>query len=184
MNKVILIFCLLIFFTIKIRSQKIFKDSLKSKEIIEINPLTPSKASFYSAILPGLGQIYTKKYWKLPLIYASIGSSIYGYHYNNKEMKRYRVAYKRRIAGYVDDEFYNRILKESQLIEGYKFHRRYRDVSALFILGTYLLNILDANIGAHLMQFNVNEKLTISPKYQRNIIFDDPNIGISLNINL
>ena len=157
------------------------KRSLRLKRLIN-DPLTPSKAAFYSAVIPGLGQIYTKKYWKLPLIYGAIGSSIYGYNYNNKEMKRYRVAYKKRIAGYTDDEFFGRIPRESQLIEGYKYHRRYRDLSALFLLGFYLLNILDANIGAHLLQFNVNENLSIFPKIDESI-YNSPNLGISLNIN-
>mgnify|MGYP001436541044 CR=1 FL=1 len=105
MNRKI-IFILLVIFSNQIISQKKQIDSLSKKELIAINPLTPSKAAFYSAVIPGLGQIYTKKFWKLPLVYGMIGSSIYGYHYNNKEMKRYRVAYKRRLAGYIDDEFY------------------------------------------------------------------------------
>ena len=111
-----------------------------------------------------------------------IGSSVYGYHYNNKEMKRYRVAYKRRLAGYIDDEFYGRILREDQLIEGYKYHRKYRDVSALFILGSYLLNILDANIGAHLLQFNVNENLVLRPKFKNNAISRKTNLGLCINL--
>ena len=127
-------------------TQEIPKDSIERNDLIKIDPLVPSRAAFYSAVIPGLGQIYTKKYWKLPLIYGAIGSSIYGFNYNNKEMKRYRVAYKKRIAGYTDDEFFGRIPRESQLIEGYKYHRKYRDLSALFLLGFYLLNILDANI--------------------------------------
>ena len=181
MNRKI-IFILLIIFSNQIISQKKQIDSLSKKELIAINPLTPSKAAFYSAVIPGLGQIYTKKFWKLPLVYGMIGSSIYGYHYNNKEMKRYRVAYKRRLAGYIDDEFYGRILREDQLIEGYKYHRKYRDVSALFILGSYLLNILDANIGAHLLQFNVNENLVLRPKFKNNVISRKTNLGLCINL--
>ena len=112
-----------------------------------------------------------------------IGSSIYGYHYNNKEMKRYRVAYKRRLAGYIDDEFYGRILREDQLIQGYKYHRKYRDVSALFILGSYLLNILDANIDSHLKQYNVNESLTLKPYLNNGDELTYESIGLSLNLN-
>ena len=90
-------------------AQEVPKDSIERNDLIKIDPLVPSKAAFYSAVIPGLGQIYTKKYWKLPLIYGAIGSSIYGFNYNNKEMKRYRIAYKKRIAGYTDDEFFGRI---------------------------------------------------------------------------
>ena len=175
-------FFLILLFSNYLMAQEVPKDSIERNDLIKIDPLVPSKAAFYSAVLPGLGQIYTKKYWKLPLIYGAIGSSIYGFNYNNKEMKRYRVAYKKRIAGYTDDEFFGRIPRESQLIEGYKYHRRYRDLSALFLLGFYLLNILDANIGAHLLQFNVNENLSIFPKIDESI-YNSPNLGISLNIN-
>ena len=50
----------------------------------EIDPLRPAKAAFYSAVLPGLGQVYNKRYWKLPLIYGGIGASIYYYDLNTK----------------------------------------------------------------------------------------------------
>ena len=64
------------------------------------DPLTPSKAAFYSAIIPGLGQAYLGKAWKVPIIYAAIGASIYYFDINNKEMNSYRKAYKRRLNGF------------------------------------------------------------------------------------
>ena len=57
------------------------KDSLKSNDI---DPLTPAKAAFFSAVLPGLGQAYNKKYWKIPLVYGALGTSMYFYISNNK----------------------------------------------------------------------------------------------------
>ena len=59
-----------------------------------INPLAPARAAFYSAIVPGLGQAYNKKYWKIPLVYGAIGTGYYFYNSNNKEYHRYRNAYK------------------------------------------------------------------------------------------
>lgn len=137
----------------------------KEKRLLEIktSPLTPSKAAFYSAIFPGLGQVYTRKAWKLPFVYAAIGGSVYGYIHNNREMDRYRTAYKRRLAGYSDDEFIDLIPETDKLLLGMDFHERYRDMSFLFILGTYMLNILDANVGAHLLQFNVSDQLSFEP---------------------
>ena len=105
------------------------------------DPLTPSKAAFYSAIFPGLGQIYIGKVWKVPLVFAAIGGSVYGYVYNQDELSRYRTAYKRRNAGYKDDEFIELIPDKSKLIEGMKFHKNYRDMSFLFILGLSLIHI-------------------------------------------
>ena len=86
----------------KTTPQKAVKDSLKS---INIDPLTPAKAAFYSAVLPGLGQAYNKKYWKIPLVYGAIGTSLYFYIDSNKKYHQYRDAYKRRLEGYNDDKF-------------------------------------------------------------------------------
>ena len=52
----------------------------------ELDPSAPSKAAFYSAVLPGLGQGFNKKYWKIPIVYAAIGTSIYSYDFNQKNI--------------------------------------------------------------------------------------------------
>lgn len=81
-------------------------DSLQiNKEAID--PLAPSKAAFYSTVLPGLGQIYNKKYWKAPIVWGALGGSIYAYSWNNNNYKRFRTAFKRRQAGFTDDEFFD-----------------------------------------------------------------------------
>ena len=141
--------------------QQIIVDDIQKIE--NEDPLRPAKAAFYSAVLPGLGQVYNKRYWKIPLIYGAIGTSIYTYDQNHKDYLRYRNAYKRRIAGYNDDEFINLIASTDRLIDGQEFYKRNRDRSMIFILGFYFLNILDANIDAHLKQYNVNSDLTVKP---------------------
>ena len=143
--------------------QQIVVDEIQKVEIED--PLRPAKAAFYSAVLPGLGQVYNKRYWKVPLVYGAIGASIYTYNQNHKNYLRYRNAYKRRIAGYNDDEFQNLISSTDRLIDGQEFYKRNRDRSMIFILGFYFLNILDANIDAHLKQYNVNSDLTIKPYF-------------------
>ena len=127
------------------------------------DPLRPARAAFYSAVLPGLGQVYNKRYWKVPLVYGAIGASVYTYDFNQKNYLRYRTAYKRRIAGYTDDEFQGIITSTERLIDGQDFYKRNRDRSMLFIIGFYLLNILDANIDAHLKQYNVSSQLSFKP---------------------
>ncbi|MCD9575372.1 DUF5683 domain-containing protein [Flavobacterium soyae] len=147
--------------------------------LIEIDPLTPAKAAFYSAILPGLGQVYNKKYWKVPLVYGAIGTSLYFYIDNNKKYHDYRDAYKRRLEGYNDDKY--QYLDESRLIAGQKFYQRNRDLSALFVVGFYVLNIIDANVDAALIQFNVNERLSLRPEiYPADVTFK-PNVGLTFN---
>jgi Family of unknown function (DUF5683) len=165
-----------ILFSQEISDVIVVKDTVKSQEI---NPLSPAKAAFYSAILPGAGQAYNKKYWKIPLVYAAIGTSIYFYVDNNKKYHSYRDAYKRRLAGYEDDQY--QYLDDDRLIEAQKFYQRNRDLSLLFAVGFYILNIVDANVDAHLTQFNVNEKLSLAPDIYQNDFTTKPNFGLTFN---
>ena len=144
------------------------------------DPLTPSKAAFYSAIIPGLGQVYIGKPWKVPIVYAAIGASLYYYDLNNKEMNKYRIAYKRRKNGFFDDEFLETDIPitTEQLLLGMDFHKNYRDISMILAAAAYMLNILDANVSAHLLQFNVNDDLSVAP----NFIFDPEMTGLRLAI--
>lgn len=57
---------------------------MRARTSREIDPLSPSKAAFYSALVPGLGQVYNKRYWKVPIVYGAIGSGIYFYDWNKK----------------------------------------------------------------------------------------------------
>ena len=155
------------------------KDTIKKSGI---NMLAPSKAAFYSAVLPGLGQIYNKKYWKVPLVYGALGTTIYFYISNNNKYHAYRDAYKRRLEGFNDDEF--TYLVNSRLIAAQKFYQNNRDLSALLTGLFYILNIVDANVDAHLMQFNVNDNLTIKPDFYRNEFSSNQNLGISLTLKL
>lgn len=156
----------------------IVKDTLKSNDI---DPLTPAKAAFYSAILPGLGQAYNKKYWKIPLVYGAIGTSLYFYADSNKKYNQYRDAYKRRLEGYTDDKF--SYLDDSRLIAGQKFYQRNRDLSVLVAIAFYVLNIVDANVDAALIQFNVNENLSVRPTVYPNDVTFKTNVGLTLNYN-
>lgn len=144
-------------------AQKIVADDIEKNQ--NEDPLRPAKAAFYSAVLPGLGQVYNKRYWKVPLVYGAVGVSIYAYDKNQKNYIRYRDAYKRRMAGFNDDEFQGLIPSTDRLLDGQDFYKRNRDRSMLFILGFYFLNILDANIDAHLKQYNVNSDLSFKPYF-------------------
>lgn len=160
------------------QSKIILKDTLKLEEI---DPLRPSKAAFYSAILPGLGQICNKKYWKVPLVYGAIGTSTYLYLDNQKKYNLYRDEYKSRLEGIQSDSQFLAGLSESQLISAQKQFQRNRDLSALFIVGFYVLNIIDANIDAALSQFNVDERLAFKPAVIKNDITLNNNFGFAVN---
>ena len=157
-----------------------------------INPLSPAKAAFYSAVLPGLGQAYNKRYWKIPIVYGGLATGIYFYSNNNKEYNRYRDAYKSRLAGLTTDEFYfdaegnpltsPRVTTDG-LQRGQKFYRKNKEISLLVTLGIYALNIIDANVDAHLMQYNVDENLSLAPHFKINEIDRTSNLGLTLNFN-
>lgn len=159
-------------------NELVIKDVDTSKTV-EIDPLRPSKAAFYSAILPGLGQAYNKKYWKIPIVYAAIGTSVYLYIDNTKKYHSYRDAYKRRLAGYNDDQY--QYLDDSRLIQAQRFYQRNRDLSLLAAVGFYILNIVEANVDAHLTQFNVSDKLSFRPEVYPNEINYKPNVGLTFN---
>ncbi len=155
----------------------IVKDSLKFDTI---DPLRPAKAAFYSAILPGLGQAYNKKYWKIPLVYGLLGTAVYVYRFNDIGYNDVRNAYKRRLEGYKDDKF-SYITDDARLVSAQKSYERNRDLSTFFIIGVYVLNIIDANVDAHLKQFNVNDKLSFRPDIQTNDITSQRNIAFTIN---
>ncbi|PWL38369.1 hypothetical protein DKG77_08840 [Flagellimonas aquimarina] len=154
-----------------------------------INPLAPSKAAFYSAILPGLGQIYNKRYWKAPIVWGAIGTGIYVYSFNNTEYNKARDAFKRRRTGFTDDEFYDingdgsgPDISDDALQDAQEARQRDRDLSLLVTIALYALNIIDANVDAHLKQYNVDDDLSLDfkPYLDLNPLTNSPNYGIAL----
>ncbi|WP_281238969.1 DUF5683 domain-containing protein [Flavobacterium praedii] len=152
------------------------KDTLKA---IEIDPLTPAKAAFYSAILPGLGQAYNKKYWKIPIVYGAIGTSLYFYSDSKQKYHEYRDAYKSRLAGNPDSNY--DYLSDKQLISAQEFYQRNASLSGLFVIGFYILNIIDANVDAALIQFNVNQSLSLQPQITPDAVTLKSNLGLTIN---
>ena len=152
-------------------------DSIKNSP--KIDPLGPSRAAFLSAIFPGLGQAYNKKYWKMPIVYGGLGTGIYLYVVNDKLYNQFRDEYKSRLAG--NSKINLTQYSDNTLIVGQRTYRRNRDLSLLFCIGMYALTIVDANVDAHLKQFNVNDKLSFRPDIQTNDITSQRNIAFTLN---
>jgi hypothetical protein len=105
---------------------------------------------------------------------------MYFYLDNNKKYHSVRDAYKRRLAGFNDDEYQN-IYDNDRLIQAQRFYQRNRDLSLLVTIGFYVLNIVDANVDAHLMQFNVNDNLSFAPDVYQTDFNAKPNIGLTFN---
>ncbi|MDO5608385.1 MAG: DUF5683 domain-containing protein [Capnocytophaga sp.] len=152
------------------------------------DPLSPAKAAFYSAILPGLGQIYNKSYWKVPLVFGGIGTGVYFYVENSKQFDRYQTAYKRRVQGFTDDEFYGDRadgqprLSTDGLRRAQQFYKRNKELSLLITVGLYALNIVEANVDAHLKQFNVDENISFEPYFETNELNFQPQYGLTMKI--
>jgi len=156
----------------------VVSDTIQRKPI---NILAPSKAAFYSAVLPGLGQAYNKKYWKIPIVYAALGTGIYFYVANDKEYNRYRDEYKRRLAGNSAQSGEFPRVSDEGLINAQKTLKRQKELSLLVTIGLYALNIIDANVDAHLLQYNVDENLAIKPHFQYNRMENSSDLGLTFN---
>lgn len=161
-------------------------DTLVAKKRV-INPLAPSKAAFYSAVVPGLGQVYNKRYWKVPIVWGLIGVGIYNYKFNDDSYKQLRTAFKRRKAGFLinDPEILESTTNET--LERLQNNRQNsRDQALLLTIAMYALNIVDANVDAHLKQFNIDDDLSFDmefhPYLDLNPITTDPNYGMALTI--
>lgn len=175
------------------RRQRLEARNLKANELIivpdSLDPLAPSRAAFASALVPGLGQVYNKRYWKVPLVYGAIGTGVYAYAWNNQQYNRYRDAFKSRRAGFTTDEFYDingsgtgPDVSDEALQDAQVRFQKDRDLSLLLTLLAYALNIIDANVDAHLKQYNVSEKLAwdLKPQLYVDPVFNEPVYGIAL----
>jgi len=143
---------------------------------------SPKKATIMSAALPGLGQIYNKKYWKVPIIYG--GFAIAGYYLkdNLDRIDLYKSAYQADTDGdpnTVNDTGFT-VPQLEELIDQYK---NWRDLSYIALGAIYILNIIDANVDAHLFYFDVGEDLSmnIQPFFLTSAL---PATGLTLSLKL
>ncbi|MEN8137287.1 MAG: DUF5683 domain-containing protein [Bacteroidota bacterium] len=146
----------------------------------------PSTAALYSAVFPGLGQIYNEKYWKVPLVFAAFAGGIYAINWNQENYNVFLEAYRIRLSG-GDDDYKNILPQESQLIAWMDHYRNQRDLSILIMIGIYAFNILDAYVDAHLINFNISNDLSlrVEPSIFQNTNFKDPHAyGLRLSLDL
>lgn len=145
----------------------------------------PGKAALRSAILPGFGQAYNRKYWKIPIIYAGIGTLAYFVKFNNTEYQRFSKAYRIRTDGdsTTIDEFVKYGLQETDLKTQKDYWRRNRDLCIIGIGAVYILNIIDAYVDAHLFYFKVSDTIALhwvpSPVYYSNKAFKGVNLQLT-----
>ena len=130
------------------------------------------KATILSAILPGSGQLYNRKYWKAPIVYAALGGLAYWGITNQKQYKFYSDNLR---AIYDEDEATQNstLYTSDQLITQKNYYKKYRDVSIMFGALVYVLNIIDANVDAHLKSFDVSDDLSLQLKPYTNYSYNN-----------
>lgn len=120
---------------------------------------SPKKAAILAATLPGAGQIYNKKYWKLPIVYGGLGASIYFIITNHNNYQEYRNEYLFRLENNYSNPEYERFT-DNNLITLQDQYRRWRDLSYVTLAAFYVFQIVDATVDAHLMNFDVSDDIS------------------------
>ena len=157
-----------------------------SKDRHQHYSLNPMKATMYAAALPGLGQIYNRKYWKVPIVYAGFGALGYAASYNSKNYNTFLNAYQDftdiipetdsylDLLTSLDPSMYDPVLYpesyeptyeswvKTQLMNGVEYYRRYRDLSYIGIVAWYLVTVIDAHVDASLFDYDISDDLKAS----------------------
>ena len=134
----------------------------------------PKRAMWLAIVLPGAGQIYNRKYWKLPLVYGGFVGCIYAMQWNNMMFRDYSKAYQDIMDTDPTTQSYNQFLhlgtkitdeNKAQYQSIFKSrkdrYRRWRDLSFFCLLGVYALSIVDAYVDASLSEFDISDDLTL-----------------------
>ncbi|MEY8760983.1 DUF5683 domain-containing protein [Chryseobacterium tongliaoense] len=145
--------------------------------------LNPTKAGLYSAVLPGLGQYYNKKYWKIPIVWGAVGTGVGIAMWNDKQYKKYREYYIAKLNGTPNEFIDNRPWLDKVALGNVQDRAKRQRDYAIAITGLiYILNIVDAVVDAHLYESRHDPDLTFSPA----VIQDEfgttpPKTGLSLS---
>ena len=173
--------------------QEAYKDTIQEKKSETFH--SPRKATIYSAVLPGLGQIYNRKYWKVPLVYGGFAALGYFINFNNEEYVKYRQAY----SDIIDDDpntiSYTRLTVNPGFLEPDKigqfterlrsakdYWRRNRDLVVIGTVVFYAINIIDASVDAHFFNFDISDDLTINWTPGQIMCMDNKMSGIHCRI--
>lgn len=141
---------------------------------------SPRKATIMSAVCPGLGQIYNKKYWKLAIIYPAMGGLTYGFLWNHSYFKVYRDALRIRYDGdsTTIDQF--SLYSDDRIVTMKNYYQRYRDLCVIGFAAVYVLQVIDAAVDAHLYNFDVGPDLS----FRWGPIFNSTAAGPSFQVGM
>jgi hypothetical protein len=163
----------------------------------------PKRALWLALVIPGGGQIYNRKYWKLPLVYGGFIGCLYAMNWNNNMYKDYSQAYLDLSDNDPNTQSYNQFLHLGAKIttdsdvQRYKElfkkrkdrYRRWRDLSFFVLVGVYALSVIDAYVDAELSVFDISKDLslkvepTIMNNHQSKNPFDSSSVGLQCSLN-
>lgn len=124
----------------------------------------PKKALLYSLILPGAGQVYNGRWWKVPFVYGALGATVGVYLYNEKNYKSLQTAYQLKLKN-EPHEFSNTVLDDASRLRVYRDgYNKDRQSWLIYSIGVYGLQAIEALVDAHLRDFNVDEDLSLRLK--------------------
>jgi hypothetical protein len=189
-------FLVILFFTtgFSASGQKAKNDTLIIKKQEEVH--SPRKATIYSAVLPGLGQIYNRKYWKVPLVYAGFATFGYFINFNNEEYVKFRQAYSDIIDNDPNTNSFAKLITDprrlepqniGQLTESLRqakdYWRRNRDLVVISTVAFYAINIIDASVDAHFFNFDISDDLSVNWVPAPVMCMDNKLMGVHCRIN-
>ena len=175
-----------------LKESEVPADSLKKEIDQKIWVPNPTKATWLALVIPGGGQIYNRKYWKLPIFYGGFAGCAYALTWNSKMYKDYSTAYKDAMNGNMQSSSITDLLppgykiSETQLKEMLRkrkdTYRRYRDLSIFAFIGVYLLSVIDAYVDAELSNFDITPDLSmkVEPAVIDNRINNSSNRSVGL----
>ncbi len=158
----------------------------------------PKRAMWLAIVLPGAGQIYNRKYWKLPIVYGGFIGCLYAATWNNQMYHDYEQAYMDIMDDNPQTQSYNQFLHlgktvDETNIEDYKslfkrrkdYYRRYRDLSIFIMIGVYALSIIDAYVDASLSEFDISDDLSlrVQPAVIKNGASRNPFENAAMGVN-
>ncbi len=164
------------------------QENFENKSVVVVEKEhSPRKATLYSAVLPGLGQAYNKKYWKIPVVYAGFATMGYFVYFNTSKYNEFKQAlidfkdlsaetnsYLNLIGPGLNPETFDRSLGSTlfsredeewfrnQLENNMNYYRRYRDLSFLLTVIWYAMNVIDANVDAHLFYYEISDDISMN----------------------
>tara|TARA_R110002072_G_scaffold194247_10_gene351540 strand:+ start:750 stop:1376 length:627 start_codon:yes stop_codon:yes gene_type:complete len=169
----------------------VVKETVVAKDTVVVKDETllkhsPKKATYFSLVLPGLGQAYNKKYWKIPLVYAIIGVPLVLGLDQQSQFKEFRDALGSRLdddPATIDNK-YDGVYTDQNMRSLIDFHRKNRDLFLILSVVGYAINVVDATVDAHLFYFDVSDDLSATFKPSVQVFGPQQTLVPSFNLSL